>query len=422
MECYAALKLFIAKSTITVVYALQSTVLEVIKFSMNEQAITIDKLYEGAETKTVAVRRLMLQNFRSYSAVTIETKASPIVLSGANGAGKTNILEALSFLSPGRGLRSAKLGDVDKVGAGAWAISAALHVGDEEHHVGTGRAQEPSVRGKRIVQVNATRGVSQSELANLCTVMWQTPQMDGLFLAGASERRNFVDRMVYHFDSQHAKRVSQYEHAMRERMRLLQDNADKQWIAILEEKMAAEAVAIAAARNETIALVSAAIAAAPSAFPKAVLRIDGELEQRLLSEQSALAVEDEFRAQLYEKRYHDARSGRTQAGVHRSDLNVFHDEKRMPANLCSTGEQKALLLSIVLAEARAKALWKDMVPILLLDEVVAHLDITRREALFEEIIAMKAQCWMTGTDSVLFEGLEGKAQFFNVKDADVEAS
>lgn len=388
------------------------------KNSMENQASSLQLLYSEANAKTAAVTRLMLQHFRSYASFTLETKATPIVITGQNGAGKTNILEALSFLSPGRGLRGAKLSDVDQAGEvrGAWVVSAKLCVGDDEHHIGTGRVPEASARGKRVVQVNATKGAAQSELADLCTVMWQTPQMDGLFIAGASERRSFVDRMVYHFDSFHAKRVNQYEHVMRERMRLLQDGADAKWMTILEERMAAEAVAIAAARNEVMELVASAISQAPTAFPKAMLYVDGFLEEMMRSECSALKAEESFREILHKNRSHDARSGRTQAGVHRSDLQVFHNEKEMPARLCSTGEQKALLLSIVLAEARAKALWKNSVPILLLDEVVAHLDSKRRSALFEEILAMKAQCWMTGTDAVLFEDMRDNAQFFNIKD------
>jgi DNA replication and repair protein RecF len=186
--------------------------------------------------------------------------------------------------------------------------------------------------------------------------------------------------------------------------------------------MAAEGVAIAAARNETIALITAAIAKAPTAFPKALLQMRGEVEEKLLHGDSALVTEEFFQEKLRNNRYGDARSGRTQYGVHRSDFEVIHAQKNIPATRCSTGEQKALLLAMILAEARAKTLWKGSVPILLLDEVVAHLDYQRREALFEEIHAMKAQVWMTGTDSSLFETMQKKAQFLHVVDSKIKHS
>lgn len=388
---------------------------------------TIQQLYADVSAPVLSVNRLTLSHFRCYEALSLEVGASPVVLTGPNGAGKTNILEAISFLSPGRGLRNAKLTDIDRNQGGLaqfpWAVSAHMAVdGEEEYHIGTGRDPQSSpIRAKRVVRIDNAGNTSQSELARVCTVMWQTPQMDGLFLAAASERRKFMDRMVYNFDPLHATRVNHYEQAMRERMRLLQDRGDVQWIAIVEERMASEAVAIAAARNEMLSIVTEAIARAPSAFPKAVIRIEGELERQLLQGETALAVEDAFREKLLHNRRSDMHSGRTHTGVHRSDLVVSHDSKHMLAASCSTGEQKALLLSLILAEARAKALWKQSVPILLLDEVVAHLDDTRREALFEEVIAMRAQVWMTGTDEMLFAGLKNKAQFFHVESSMVTA-
>ena len=383
---------------------------------MTEKATSINTLYEDVIASQASVSRLVLQNFRSYPSLTIETNASPVVLTGANGAGKTNILEAISYLAPGRGMRSAKLSEVDTAGKGPWVVSANMNIDDDEHHIGTGRAEGNSVRGKRVIHLNATQNVPQSELASLCTIMWQTPQMDGLFLAGSSERRRFIDRIVYHFDVLHARRVNVYEHAVRERMQLLQTGADASWLSIVEQRVAAEGVAIAVARNNVVELVASAIEQAPSAFPKAVLEMDCDTERLLKENSSALDAEEYFIKKLFDNRSYDRRSGRTQFGTHRSDLCVLHDEKQMPAKLCSTGEQKALLLSIVLAEARAKALWRGSVPILLLDEVVAHLDETRRTALFEEIAAMKAQCWMTGTDAMLFDSIRSEAQFFTVKD------
>ncbi len=370
-----------------------------------------------------SIAKLVLSNFRNYNNLSLELNNSPVVISGPNGSGKTNILEAISFLSPGRGLRNIKLDEADRklvlnnstaTKIEPWAVAAWLQSGANSAHIGTGR-DVSSLANKRIIKIDGNVIRGQGELAGAFSVMWLTPQMDGIFLATASERRKFLDRLVYNFNPEHASLVYSYEYCMRERAKLLQDNGDKSWLAVLEAKMAEKAVAIAIARNDAVSIIQAAIYNAPSAFPKADLKIEGMVESLVLSS-PALEVEELLKRQMQGSRANDTRCGRTLIGTHRSDLQVTEISKNMPARLCSTGEQKALLLAIILAEARAKAMWKNNIPVLLLDEVVAHLDIDRRNALFDEFIAMNAQVWMTGTDVSLFTDLKGKAQFFTVTD------
>jgi len=375
----------------------------------------------------VAVRRLVLTDFRGYGAARVQLSAAPVALFGPNGAGKTNLLEALSFLAPGRGLRRAKLGEIDRrrrtvegalggPAGGAWAIHASLETPAGALEIGTGReASEGSER--RVLLIDGESAKSQAALARHLGVVWLTPAMDRLFVEGGSARRRFLDRLVYGFDAEHAQRVSTYEQAMRERARLLRDGPmDQSWLAALEETMAATGIAIAAARRETVARLDQASAEAIGPFPAARLSLEGEVET-LLERLPALGAEDEMRARLKDLRGLDGEAGVTTLGPHRSDLVVRHAVTGMPAAEGSTGEQKALLISIVLAHARLQAALKERTPLLLLDEVAAHLDPARRAALFAEIVRLRAQAWLTGTDAALFEGLRGHAQFFSVADA-----
>ena len=375
----------------------------------------------------VAVRRLVLTDFRGYGAARLQVAAAPVVLFGPNGAGKTNLLEALSFLAPGRGLRRARLGEIDRrlrtpegalgePAGGAWAIHASLETPEGALEIGTGReASETSER--RVLLIDGESAKSQAALARHLGVVWLTPAMDRLFVEGGSARRRFLDRLVYGFDAEHAQRVSAYEQAMRERARLLRDGPlDASWLAALEGTMAETGIAIAAARRETVARLDQASAEAIGPFPATRLALAGEIEA-LLERLPALGAEDEIRARLKELRRQDAESGTTLLGPHRSDLVVRHAITGMPAAEGSTGEQKALLISIVLAHARLQAALRDRAPLLLLDEVAAHLDPARRGALFGEILRLGAQAWLTGTDAALFEGLRGRAQFFSVADA-----
>jgi DNA replication and repair protein RecF len=365
-----------------------------------------------------AVARLALQNFRSYATAQLEVAGEAVVLAGPNGAGKTNLLEALSFLAPGRGLRRARLSEIDRrEGGGAWAVSVQLATADGKVQIGTGRDAASDGGERRIVRIDGTPAKTQAELAKLASFVWLTPQMDRLFTEGASARRRFLDRLVLGFDPEHANALAAYERAMRERVRLLRDGpGDAAWLAALEETMAAQGVAIAATRHEVAARIDQASCAASGPFPQARLAMVGEVESWLAS-MPALAAEDLLRRRLAEQRRADAEAGVTIFGPHRSDLAVEHAGNGMPAPQCSTGEQKALLLAILLAQARLLAAARGAAPLMLLDEVAAHLDAERRAALFDALLDLKTQAWLTGTDAALFSALRGRAQFFAVAEA-----
>lgn len=366
-----------------------------------------------------SVARLALTEFRSYAAATLETGPQPVVLTGPNGAGKTNILEALSFLAPGRGLRRARLSEIDRFGAtNAWALAIRLLTPDGMFlQIGTGRDAASESGERRVLRIDGMPVKSQAELARVASLVWLTPQMDRLFAEGASVRRRFLDRLVLGFDPDHATRLSAYERAMRERLRLLREaGADGSWLKALEEEMAAHGIAIAAARREAAARLDQACAVAAGPFPQAGLAAEGEVD-RWLDDMPALAAEEALRQRLAAERRADAESGTTTFGPHRSDLLVHHLGTGIKAALCSTGEQKALLLAILLAQARLLAARRGAPPIMLLDEVAAHLDAERRAALFDEILALRAQAWLTGTDTALFSPLRRQAQFFAVAEA-----
>ena len=372
--------------------------------------------------------RLSVNLFRNYAGAELGVDSRPVVLCGPNGAGKTNLLEAVSYLAPGRGLRRARLAEVtqrapdgaDTAGAasGPWAVAATVMTPEGPRDIGTGHDPgangEIATRERRLVRIDGAPARSQQSLGEVVAMVWLTPQMDGLFREGASGRRRFLDRLVYGLDPAHARRVASYEQAMRERARLLKaGRMDDVWLSALEEAMARHGVAIAAARRDMVARLSAACAAASGPFPVAGLVLAGEVEA-WLDDKAALAAEEELRRRLGAGRTQDAHSRGASLGPHRSDLEVTHLDAGQPAGLCSTGEQKALLISIVLAHARLLALHRAMAPLMLLDEVAAHLDKTRLGALFQEILALRAQAWLTGTDASLFAPLDEAAQFFQV--------
>ena len=369
------------------------------------------------EASGLAVLRLKLSDFRGYADTRIEVDRRSVVLTGSNGAGKTNILEALSMLAPGRGLRRARLSDLDRQGGGTWAIAARLQRGaDEPVEVGTGR--DPEGGDKRVVRIDAKPVRGQTQLAGIGAIQWLTPQMDGLFLDGAGNRRRFLDRLVTGADPDHAGRLAAYDHAQRERLRLLREGrADPTWLDALEDTMARHGVAVAAARRERVHALDGATVGS-GVFPQAALRLAGSVEA-WLDEIPALEAEDRLKARLAQNRRLDGESGMTAEGPHRSDLEVIHVGRGQAARLCSTGEQKALLLSIQLANARLVKGHSGAAPLLLLDEVAAHLDETRRTALFEEIQVLGAQAWLTGTDAQLFRPLRGLGQFLRVADASI---
>ncbi|MBO6782350.1 MAG: DNA replication/repair protein RecF [Alphaproteobacteria bacterium] len=376
------------------------------------------------------IRRLDLTTFRNYAALRLDVDRTPVLLAGANGSGKTNLLEAVSFFAPGRGLRRASLPDVarlsDGVSAPGWAVAVQVDGSHGPVALGTGLEARPGgAAARRAVRIDGEPARGQAAFAEHMSIVWLTPDMDRLFMEGGTARRQFVDRMVYGFDAEHARRLSSYEQAMRGRQRLLRDGVgDTAWLAAEEESMAAAGVAIAAARREVVARLDAAIAAEDSVreepFPRAGLVFEGEVET-WLDVEPALAVEDRLRELLARNRSRDAEAGRALHGAHRSDLAVRHRTKDMPAALCSTGEQKALLIAIVLAHARLLGLARGAAPVILLDEVAAHLDEGRRGALAERILALGAQAWLSGTDAGLFEAFGNNAQLLDVSSGRVSA-
>lgn len=356
--------------------------------------------------------RLTLTRFRSYAHARLDLDRRPVVLTGANGAGKTNLLEAVSFLTPGRGLRGARLAEVERLGSdgAGWAVAAVLQTPAGEVEIGTGREPGDGDRDRRVVHIDGHPAKSQTALADHVSLVWLTPVMDRLFQEGAAGRRRFLDRLVFGFDPAHAGRLSRYEHSLRERARLLRDGRfDDGWLSTLEDQMATSGVAVAAARVEVVQRLRAACARGIGPFPGIDLCVTGTVEGWLASG-PALTAEDAFRHSLRDSRRLDAVSGGAAVGPHKSDLDARHQAKGMPAALCSTGEQKALLVAIVLANARLLTAEKGAAPLLLLDEVAAHLDEERRSALFGEILGLGAQAWMTGTDAGAFAPLGDAAQ------------
>ena len=367
----------------------------------------------------VGVSRLALTDFRNYRTARLDLAAGPVVLTGPNGAGKTNLLEAVSVLSPGRGLRNARLVDFDRRPAEGeaetgWAVAATIETRRGAVRVGTGR--DPAGGERRVVRIDGENTRGQAALGEVIGVTWLTPQMDRLFIEGPSARRRFLDRLVLGLDPAHAARVSSYEHAMRERSRLLRDGPnDPAWLAAIEETMAAQGVAVAAARRDAVERLDEACTAAEGPFPRARLSLQGTVEG-WLDELPALGAEDRFRAALKDGRIADAAAGGATVGPHRSDLMVAHAEKGIPAETMSTGEQKALLISIVLAHAKLQRQTRGEPPLLLLDEVVAHLDAARREALLTTLLDLESQVWLTGTDATIFAPLRQAARFLSVSD------
>lgn len=390
--------------------------------------------YENASPSgavPIRVTRLTLSNFRCYDFQRLDLDPRPVVLSGNNGAGKTNILEAISLLAPGRGMRRAKAAELARRDEGCdedsgrpWGVAATVETVGGPVDIGTGREEvagtKRGTRERRVVRIEGETARGQSVLADYVDVVWLLPQMDRLFLDGTIARRRFLDRLVFGFDPSHATRMNAYEHGLRERAKLLKTGRnDDRWLSGLEEQMATKAVAVAAARKDIGARLNILAMEGYGPFPGAQLTPSGLVES-WLDEFSALEVEDKFRAFLAEHRSIDAQVGGAKDGVHKSDLLVRHVPKDQPAEVCSTGEQKALLIGMVLANTRALALDRGRIPLLLLDEVGAHLDEDRRKALFEAICAMGAQAWMTGTDMAQFEPLKSQASFFEVSKAEVK--
>lgn len=364
------------------------------------------------------ISKLTLTNFRNYAALAIELAPGAVVFSGDNGAGKTNLLEAISLLTPGRGLRRAPYADVAREGGdGGFALHARLDGPDGQVEIGTGiSGGDNAGEGGRRVRINGATAKSAEDMLERLRVVWLTPAMDALFTGPAADRRRFLDRMVLAIDPGHGQRALDYEKTMRGRNRLLTEGSrDISWFDAIETQMAETGVAIAAARAEMVRLLAAMIDRLPDTgpFPQADIGLSGDLETEIATA-PAVDVEERFRRMLAGSRERDRAAGRTLDGPHRSDLLVRHRPKAMPAELCSTGEQKALLVGIVLSHARLTGEMSGLTPILLLDEIAAHLDGGRRAALFSILEELNCQAFMTGTDAALFSSLRGRAQFLTV--------
>jgi DNA replication and repair protein RecF len=366
------------------------------------------------------IRRLTLTNFRSYRAAQIEVAAGPVVLVGPNGAGKTNLIEAISFLAPGRGLRRATLDEVAfQESDGSWAVAADVDGALGLATLGTG-IEAPAADDTAIARkcrIDREPAVSVAALSDHVRVIWLVPAMDGIFGGPASERRRFLDRLVLAVDAEHSGRVAALERSLRSRNRLLEDpRPDPHWLDAVEHETAEVAVAVAAQRAETVARLQQALKARDdpaSVFPASEIALKGWIEE-LVRQRPAIEVEDRYRAVLRDNRSRDAAAGRTLDGPHLTDLSVTHARKGIAAADASTGEQKALLIGLVLAHANLLGEMSGFAPILLLDEVVAHLDPARRTALYSELEALGAQVWMTGADPAAFAEIAPRAQVFEV--------
>jgi DNA replication and repair protein RecF len=395
---------------------------------------------EAAEfvTKATRICRLALTNFRNHRTAIVAPKANLVALTGPNGAGKTNVLEAISFLAPGRGLRHARLSDVafsesdggngdraeaahDRPSIRAWAVSAEVDGALGLATLGTG--VEPGMAGEETVlsrkcRIDREPVASAAAFADHLRVVWLLPSMDGLLLGPASERRRFLDRLVLAVDATHGSRVSALERALRSRNRLLENHdTDAHWLDAAEHETAEIAVAVAAARAETVRRLSAVLATRRDArfgFPAAEIALDGWMEAMVLAH-PAIEVEDAYRAMLKENRARDAAAGRSLAGPHLTDLVVHYREKTILASDASTGEQKALLIGLVLAHAALIGNMTGTTPVILLDEVVAHLDPDRRAALFAALGELGSQVWITGADPMAFADIASRAEVIDVR-------
>ncbi|GGH39101.1 DNA replication and repair protein RecF [Cribrihabitans marinus] len=356
----------------------------------------------------LALTELTVSHFRSHRLARLSLDGQPVAIHGPNGAGKTNILEAVSLFSPGRGLRRAGAAEMARRPEGlGWKLSGVLAAEERRHEIEIwsegGGARQVRIDGK---------SASQLALGSLARVVWLIPSMDRLWIEGAEGRRRFLDRIALSFDPDHAEMSLTYEKSMRERNRLLKEQIrDDHWYGALEARMAETGARIHHGRLAALELIRAAQEAAETAFPAADLELqqgDGDMPDNAA----------DLRAALADGRTRDMAAGRTLVGPHRTDLFAVYAAKGVPARDCSTGEQKALLISLILANARALAARVGAPPIVLLDEVAAHLDAGRRAALFDEICALGAQAWMTGTGPELFDGLDGRAQMFAVDERD----
>jgi DNA replication and repair protein RecF len=363
----------------------------------------------------VALVALSLQDLRNYAALSASFAAGAIVLTGENGAGKTNLLEGISLLAPGRGLRRASFDEITRHGAtGGWTSAATVMRGGEEARIGTALAERSNGEARtRRVRINGAAVTSPDVLLDYVRILWLTPAMDGLFVGAAAERRRFLDRLVLTMDPMHGRRTRDFERLLTQRNRLLEDGASASWLDAVEAQLAEHGVAVALARAETAALLSARMAGGGRGFPSGSIALSGDFD-RAIAGRKASEAEIWYREALAQNRAADRAALRTLLGPHRSDLEVVLAEKAMPAALSSTGEQKGLLIGIVLAHAELVGEVSGMTPVLLLDEIAAHLDLRRRSALFARLHDLGGQVFMTGTDLALFADLPAEAERYRV--------
>ena len=373
------------------------------------------------------ITRITLTDYRNYAALRLDPPPGLIALAGANGAGKTNLLEAISLLTPGRGLRGAEYQSIGRNdGKGAWAVSATAenHVGETQLGTAWNASETEGPNAARAVLVDGHLQKSSGALGGLLRIVWLTPALDRLFSGPASERRRYLDRMVALFDTEHGARINRFEKLMRERNLLLSDGPlDRAWATSLETQMAEEAVAIAAARLQAVSNLGAYLTPQrlSGPFPWSQLSISGEIED-MVAKLPALQVEERYKKQLHDGRMADKGAGRTLVGPHRSDLVVRHGPKNIAAEEGSTGEQKALLIGLILAQTEAIRAVTGSAPVLLLDEIAAHLDKARRTALFAHLDELRVQAWMTGTEAELFDGASPSTVVYHVANGTLNES
>lgn len=402
-------------------------------------AFNIDNFNDLTKVSS-ALKRLTLVNFRNYKYLRLNFDKKFIILSGENGSGKTNILEAISFLSQGRGLRNSKLSDVKTfdflaneqstptfINNNGWAVSAQIIRDQDEYNIGT--AVESSTKEisyhetkeieRRIININNQKVSSQNELGNYISLIWVTPQMDRLFQTSSQNRRSFLDRIVYLFDTNHAKRLSSFDNVYRQWLQILKSgNINNNWLYSLEEQIAGIGVAIAAARKEQITKLNSFMEHnVDDIFPEATLLLDGTIE-KMLDEKPAIYVEDFYKESLLSQR-RSILNNDNGVGINKTDLKAIYKKKNVPANFCSTGEQKSLLLSIILSQARCLSSFKGIPPILLLDELDAHLDDIKKNAFINKVGELNTQSFLTTTNIFEFSNLGNRAQFFEIKNNSV---